>query len=144
MRFLDTEGLYQRFSEAEVNEQYKQRAFDFVLKNPLRTLQLAFTKMLRFLSPTLHAPGLAFPLLNFFLGIWYVFLGFLTIQGLLANRISLSSRLLLILPFLQFLAVHMVFVGSVRYRLPVEMPLMTVAACGLVTLLSKRGRRPQP
>ncbi len=144
MRFLDAEGLYQRFSEAEVNEQYKQRAVEFVLKNPQRTLQLAFTKMLRFLSPTLHAPGLAFPLLNVFLGIWYVFLGFLTIQGLFANRISLSSRLLLILPFLQFLAVHMVFVGSVRYRLPVEMPLMTVAACGLVALLSKRGRRLQP
>jgi len=139
MRFLDAESLYSRFSEAEVNDQYKRRALDFVLQNPVRTAELALCKAARFLSPTLSATGLANPAFNASLLIWYLLLVFLMIQGLLSNRLTRTARMLLFLPFLQFLLVHMVFVGSVRYRLPVEMPLAAVAACGMVRIWQRRG-----
>lgn len=141
MRFLDEESLYTRFSEAEVNEQYKQRAVDFVLQNPGRTTVLAFIKSARFLSPILSAQGLANPALNTCLATWYLILTLLTAYGLLSGRLSVVATLLLFLPFLQFLLVHMVFVGSVRYRLPVEMPLTAVAACGMVGMWQRRSGR---
>jgi len=141
MRFLDEESLYTRFSEAEVNDQYKQRAMDFVLQNPGRTTVLAFIKSARFFSPILSAQGLANPALNTCLAIWYLILTLLTAYGLLSGRLSVVATLLLFLPFLQFLLVHMVFVGSVRYRLPVEMPLTAVAACGMVGMWQRRSGR---
>lgn len=140
MRFLDEESLYTRFSEAEVNDQYKQRAVDFVLENPGRTTVLAFIKSARFLSPILSG-GLANPALNTCLATWYLILTLLTAYGLLSGRLSVVATLLLFLPFLQFLLVHMVFVGSVRYRLPVEMPLTAVAACGMVGMWQRRSGR---
>jgi hypothetical protein len=47
------------------------------------------------------------------------------------------------MPFVQFLLVHMVFVGSIRYRLPVEFPLTIIAARGLVWLMQKAGYSPK-
>jgi hypothetical protein len=124
-----------------VNDQYKQRAKDFVLQNPRRTTVLAFIKSARFLSPILSAQGLANPVLNTCLALWYLILTLLTACGLLSGRLSVVATLLLFLPFLQFLLVHMVFVGSVRYRLPVEMPLTAVAACGMVGMWQRRSGR---
>lgn len=141
MRFLDEESLYTRFSEAEVNELYKGRALDFVLQNPKRTTELAITKLARFLSPVLNAQGLSNAVLNTCLLIWYLILMMLTVRGLFSGRLTAVAILLLFLPFLQFLLVHMVFVGSVRYRLPVEMPLTAVAACGMVGMWQRRGGR---
>lgn len=141
MRFLDEESLYSRLSEAEVNERYKQRAIAYALQNPLRTTELAFIKSTRFLSPVLSAQGLANTAINACLIVWYLILAILTARGLFSGRLTFVATLLLFLPFLQFLLVHMVFVGSVRYRLPVEMPLTAVAACGIVGIWQRRSRR---
>jgi hypothetical protein len=43
-------------------------------------------------------------------------------------------------PVLYFAAIHAVFVGSVRYRLPAEYALLVVTAIGLNWLLERRGR----
>jgi len=139
MRFLDADLLYNRYTEAEVNDQYKRRALDFVLKNPWRTAELGVSKAARFLSPTLSAPGIANSATNASLLAWHLLLLIPMIQGLFGSRLTRTAKLLLFLPFLQFLLVHMVFVGSVRYRLPVEMPLAAVAACGIVGIWQRRG-----
>jgi len=141
MRFLDEESLYTRFSEAEVNELYKRRALHFVLQNPQRSTELAITKSARFLSPVLNAQGLSNVALNACLLSWYLILVILTVRGLFSGCLPAVATLLLFLPFLQFLLVHMVFVGSVRYRLPVEMPLTAVAACGMVGMWQRRSGR---
>ena len=66
--------------------------------------------------------------------LWYLALTVLIVAGALDLRGRLSVVALLAGPFLQFLLVHMVFVGSVRYRLPVEFPLSILAAHGLATI----------
>ncbi|MFM7925804.1 MAG: hypothetical protein ACKPJJ_36755, partial [Planctomycetaceae bacterium] len=114
MRFLDAELLYNRYTEAEVNDQYKRRALDFVLKNPRRTAELAVSTAARLLSPTLSAPGIANPAINASLLAWHLLLLIPMMQGLFGSRLTRTAKLLLFLPFLQFLLVHMVFVGSVR------------------------------
>lgn len=135
MRFLDQDALYSRFSEYEVNEQYKQRAWQFASQNPGRVFRLALAKMGRYLSPGLLAQGFSGGYFSILCWIWYGFFWTLVVSGVIALRRHLFPLTLLASPFLLFLLVHMVFVGSVRYRLPVEFPLSVIAAYGLASIL---------
>ena len=67
----------------------------------------------------------------------------LIVSGALDLRHKLVCVGLLAGPFLQFLLVHMVFVGSIRYRLPLEFPLSILAAHGLVGLRQRWNERTQ-
>ncbi len=141
MSFVDRETVFSTLSEFEANAHYKQRAVDFAIANPGRTIELAFLKAGRYLSPTLNAPGFSGGPFSLFCLVWYaVFVG-LIIVGAINLRKQPAILLLLAGPFLQFLLVHMVFVGSIRYRLPVEFPLSIIAAKGLTTVLQHVGWR---
>jgi len=144
MDFFDKENVLSMMSEYDANAHYKQRAIDFVISNPGRTLELAIIKAGRYLSPSLNAAGFSGGLFSVFCKLWYSVLTVLIFAGVFSLRRKLSIVALLAAPFLQFLLVHMVFVGSIRYRLPVEFPLSILAAQGLVTLWRRwnRGARP--
>lgn len=134
MTFVDTENLYATMSEFEVNETYKKRAAKFAIENPIRTLELAWIKAGRYLSLTPNAEGFQSPLFSLISLSWYALFFGLTILGLVCLRGCPATVALLTAPFLLFLLVHMVFVGSIRYRLPVEFPLATLAAHGWITM----------
>ncbi len=134
MSFFDQENVLSTMSEYDMNVHYKQRAIDFVMSNPRRTVELAFLKAGRYLSPSLNAAGFSGGAFSVFCTAWYGVLTLLILAGALDLRRRLSVVALLAGPFLQFLLVHMVFVGSIRYRLPVEFPLSILAAHGLVAL----------
>lgn len=138
MTFVDQENVLSTMSEFDANEHYRQRAFDFARANPGRTLQLAFLKAGRYLSPTLNASGFSESAFSPCILVWYVVFGVLVVAGACELRKTPGILLLLAGPFLQFLAVHMVFVGSVRYRLPVEFPLSIIAARGIGFLWRKK------
>ncbi|MFM7056760.1 MAG: ArnT family glycosyltransferase [Planctomycetota bacterium] len=133
MRFFDDEQLSRRMSEYAVNEEYKRRAWEFAVSEPGRALELAAVKAGRFLSPALRAEGFSGGLLSLVSGIWYAVLVALVFRGSwIVWRCGCWPKLLLLwLPFLQFLLIHLVFVGSIRYRLPVEFPLLVLAGSGL-------------
>jgi 4-amino-4-deoxy-L-arabinose transferase-like glycosyltransferase len=137
MRFLDQEALYSRFSEYEVNEQYKRRAWQFAIQNPERVFWLALAKMARYLSPGLQASGFSGGYFSLICWIWYGFFWTFVFTGVLRLRRHLFPLALLASPFLLFLLVHMVFVGSVRYRLPAEFPLSVIAAYGMASILHR-------
>ncbi len=134
MIFFDQENVMSTMSEFEMNTHYKQRAMEFVIAHPGRTLELAFLKAGRYLSPSLNAPGFSGGPFSVFCTLWYLVLTVLIVAGAIDLRGRLSVVALLAGPFLQFLLVHMVFVGSVRYRLPVEFPLSILAAQGLAAI----------
>jgi 4-amino-4-deoxy-L-arabinose transferase-like glycosyltransferase len=136
MTFVDSENLFSTMSEFDANAHYKERAFRFAMENPQRTLELAVLKSARYLSPTLNAVGFSGGPFSLACLVWYLPLLVAITMGALRLRGNLSTVLLLSGPFLQFLLVHMVFVGSVRYRLPVEFPLSVIAAAGLPAILS--------
>jgi hypothetical protein len=50
------------------------------------------------------------------------------LAGLLGSGLRRSAKVFLLLPAIYFTAVHMMSVGSVRYRLPVEPPMAVIAA----------------
>ncbi len=129
MSFFDREQLSLQMSEFEVNEEYKRRAWEFVQSSPLRAFQLAWVKSGRFLSPVLQAEGFSGGVFSVLCLLWHIGLLVLVLRGswMHACRKNWSLLLLLWLPFLQFLLIHLVFVGSIRYRLPVEFPLLVLA-----------------
>ena len=134
MTFVDTENLFSRMSEYDVNAEYKRRAYEFAVSDPVRTIELGFLKAGRYLSPTLNATGFTGGPFSLFCLIWYlIFLSFI-VAGTWDLRTKPVILLLLAGPFLQFLLVHMVFVGSIRYRLPVEFPLSVIAARGIAVV----------
>ncbi len=144
MQFFEDDNLFAKMSEFEVNERYKKLALDFAMTHPGRTVQLAFIKAGRYLSPSLNATGFSGGVFSLFCTVWYFAFAVLISFGIWELRQKVSIVALLASPFLQFLLVHMVFVGSIRYRLPVEFPLSILAAHGFVLLrqrLNQRGRR---
>lgn len=143
MTFFDTDQVMNHMSEFEMNEHYKRKALDFAFAHPGRAVRLAFPKAFQFLQPvpnSLADRG------------WAVWVGctalWLTLLGgvLLAvgvGRTQWCQRLLTAGPLVLFLAVHMVFVGSVRYRLPLEFPLAILSAFGWLAWAKHRvGHQP--
>ena len=141
MTFVDTENVFSRMSEYDTNAHYKQRAFEFAVDNPLRTMELAILKAGRYLSPTLNAAGFSGGAASLASLVWYTLFWGLLIAGIVSLRKQPVLIALLVGPFLQFLVVHMVFVGSIRYRLPVEFPLSIIAAQGWGVMMARFGAR---
>lgn len=137
MAFVDDEPIFATMSEFDANAYYKQRALDFVKTHPRRTIELAFLKAGRYLSPTLNASGFSSTPVSALCAVWYTMFAGLILAGAMQYRQKPATIALLAGPFLQFLLVHMVFVGSIRYRLPVEFPLSILAANGFVVLVQR-------
>jgi hypothetical protein len=133
MEFFDRDQLMLKMDEYAMNEEYKRRAWKFVEQQPLQAFELGLRKAARYLSPVLQADAVSSPAVTLSCLFWYLCVGFLVIRGSrqLWRARQQPAVLLLWAPFLQFLLIHLVFVGSVRYRLPVEFPLLVLAGAGL-------------
>ena len=137
MQFFEDDQLLARMSEFEMDREYRHRAWAYSAENPGRVAWLALEKQRRYWSLTPNAAQFgnwtarlavcltALPLFCFALrGIW----------------LSRRNRVLLIVtvgPVLLFAAFHLLFVGSLRYRLPAEFPLAVAAAIGFQPILRR-------
>ena len=65
----------------------------------------------------------------------------LILLGAWDRRRDPRALVLLAGPLLYFAALHMVFVGSIRYRIPAEVPAMGLAAIGAVQWAGRRSAR---
>ena len=120
--------------EIEWNRELKRRALGYIRENPGRMLKLAIRKQLRFWSPVPNAIELR--------TVKYMIAGLVssgTVLVLAAVGIVDAVRkrlaaLVLLGPVIWFALVHCLFLGSIRYRLPVDPFLIMLAAHGTVTL----------
>jgi hypothetical protein len=142
MAFFDRENLLGNMTEYEMDREYRRRAIEFAAKNPGRTVQLMFVKLGRY--------WMLWPNAAQFQSSWMRLLVFFSSTALLLPAIygSWMSRrrwdLLMIAwgPALYFAAIHMLFVGSIRYRLPAEYPLAVLAGVGWAAMWRTfRGQR---
>lgn len=140
MTFVDRDGLYGTMSEYDANEEYKRRAVRFATEHPGQAFRLALRKSARFLSPVLSAAEVTNPWINAGSLIWYAGFWGLVGWGFWRRQPGLRALAFLASPFGLFLLVHMVFVGSVRYRVPIELPLMAIAAAGISEQRPSRSR----
>ncbi|HEX8203644.1 MAG TPA: 4-amino-4-deoxy-L-arabinose transferase, partial [Isosphaeraceae bacterium] len=115
------------------------RAVRFAREHPGRAMRLALIKAARFWSPwpnaeTLRAPGVAVVGALVTLPVFA-----LMAIGLWDRRRDARALVLLAGPLLYFAALHLVFVSSVRYRIPGAVPALGLAAIGAARL-ARAGR----
>lgn len=115
----------QRLNESQRDLAWTHRAFTDIFNHPSRVVRLAFVKIARTWSPWLHARGYTDVWLNIVLTLWYTPLFVLAIIGLFRYPIGSPLFGVLMVPIVYFTLMHAVFLGSVRYRVPV-MPLVVV------------------
>lgn len=137
MRFIEIDQLPQRMSEYEVDREYRRRAWDFAVQNPLRTVWLAVKKQQRYWSLVPNAGQFQDWRLQMVVCLTSLPLFIFALCGLWRARRDLVVVTLTIAPVLLFAALHLLFVGSLRYRLPAEYPLAVLAAVGVHNLLNR-------
>jgi 4-amino-4-deoxy-L-arabinose transferase-like glycosyltransferase len=130
MRFFEDDSLMARegLDEYTMNQVYWQRAVDFARQNPDRVVDLAVAKLAKFWSPWPQANVADHWLARAVGAAFFVPLVVGAAWGAWRWRREPLRLLPSWGPVLFFAAVHAVFVGSVRYRVPAEFPLSTVAA----------------
>ena len=137
MEFFDRENVMGTMSEYEMNAHYQHRAVEFLRTNPWTSVVLSGRKVARFLqlAPSANVVGWGQRVVC---GALVLVFGLLCVAGIRSRLLNSVGLLVVLGPFLLFMAVHMVFVGSLRYRLPVEFPLAILAATGLRQWLPRK------
>lgn len=136
MRFFETDRLMSRMTEYEMDREYRRRALEFMTQNPGRTVWLAFKKQQRYWSLIPNATQFQDWRLKFVVLLTSLPLLMLAAGGLWITRGNLGFLVIAAGPVLLFAALHLLFVGSLRYRLPAEYPLTVLAAVAARSLLN--------
>jgi len=131
MRFYEADPQVAKMTEYEADQYFRKKAWDFVRAEPRRAIELGFIKLWRYWKPWPNAEQFGGPLPQAAVALSFVPLLFFAGWGAWASRRQLWAVFLTAGPILYFSAIHMVFVGSLRYRLPVEYPLCVLSAAGL-------------
>lgn len=131
--FVQSMPELRSMDEAARSKHLSDQATQFIRQQPRRAAELAAIKAARTWSPV--------PLSQDHAGWKYRIVGLLyslpldvlVLLGLFhrapgAGPLSRSAKAFLLLPAIYFTAVHMLSVGSLRYRIPVEPPMAVIAA----------------
>ncbi|RMG35327.1 MAG: hypothetical protein D6725_12755 [Planctomycetota bacterium] len=140
MAFIDREGVYRRLSEYDADRHYRTRAWEFARRHPVRVVALAFAKWKRFFSPWPLTDAFDNPLVRWAMGVYW---GAAVVGGAAGMwRLRKRPEVLALLagPMAYFAAVHGIFVGSMRYRVPGEPPWLVLAGRGWWVVASQRIR----
>jgi hypothetical protein len=135
MRFLD-EPETRRLDEQSQDATLMARAWAFARANPGRSLELAAIKSARFWSPWPNAESLSSPRAAWASALVTLPVYALMCIGIWDRRRDLRSLVLLLGPLVYFWVLHMLFVGSVRYRIPGLVPALGFVALGAEKLRS--------
>ena len=163
MLFFERDKLMQRMSEYEMDHEYRRRSIEFIKANPGRSVSLGFAKLWRFWKPWPNAPQFQSIWLCLGVAVFFVpMIGFAVLGGWHGQRIlrdsnsprdrkslrrlcdefDLRALLLTAGPVVYFSGIHAVFVGSLRYRLPAEYPLLVLTSVGVLAVWDRwRGKR---
>ena len=123
----------------EKNNAMKQAAFEYIKENPDRFIELAGKKFIRFWRLYPYAPQYEKPLYIVMSLLSYGVILLLSIVyalKYLKNNFRTLSPILLLIAY--FTVIHMILIGSIRYRLPLEPFLIIFASYTIVYILRKR------
>ena len=134
MEFFEQDQLMSSMSEYEMDQEYRRRAWAYAASHPDGVVQLALVKQSRFWSPAPNSPQFDKPVIHLVAWLAYLPLMGLALVGVWFARRDWPLLVLTVAPILYFAALHLLFVGSLRYRLPAEYPLAVLAAFGFCKL----------
>jgi 4-amino-4-deoxy-L-arabinose transferase-like glycosyltransferase len=125
--------------EVEQDKVLTERALEFVRENPSRCLELAAIKLGRYFSPWPNAEEVR----SRWLAVASAAIVFpvycLIIAGVWNRRWDVRAVVLLAGPLIYFCLVHLVFVSSIRYRIPGEMVATSLAGIGFRSIVGRVG-----
>jgi hypothetical protein len=131
MQFFEEDRLMDRMTEYEVDRYYRARAWQFVRSHPGRALRLTLDKIARFWMPWPNAEQFSGGVGQVAVAAYFIPAVLAAVLGLFLGPRAFWPWVLTLGPILYFSAIHAVFLGSLRYRLPAEYPLCVAAAVGL-------------
>jgi hypothetical protein len=140
MDFLNTPEM-QPMDEELQDKLLLARARSFAVSHPERVLVLAAQKAARYWSPWPNADGGQSPI-RYLGAVFTLPLYGLILVGAWACRENVRALMLLAGPLLYFAALHMIFVGALRYRVPPAVPAMGLAAIGVAVLFKRTAPAP--
>ena len=133
LRYL--EELPEGLGELARDRWQRNRAIEFIKSDPARFAGLAVKKFLRFWNIWPNAPGFDSGMYR-----WIAFASFapvllLSLASILVIRGKWCDAVIVWLFVCYYTALHMVTIGSLRYRLPLEPLLVALAAACLAALI---------
>jgi 4-amino-4-deoxy-L-arabinose transferase-like glycosyltransferase len=131
MKFVDEERLGERMSEYEIDQHYRAKASEFVREHPGRAISLTIEKLKRYWMPWPNAKQFEGFLPKFAIAAYFIPVVLAAGFGWLTGPRNFWAWMLTLGPILYFCAVHAIFLGSLRYRMPAEYPLCIASAIGL-------------
>lgn len=114
--------------EVYLDRAFRRAAVDWASEHPQRVLELAGIKFLRMWNIWPNEPGLRSWPMRIAVMLGLVPLLILTGVSLWLWRDRAALLVWLYLPAVYFSGLHMIFVGSIRYRQPALLPLMVLAS----------------
>lgn len=128
--------------ELERDRICRAAAIDWAKAHPRDALALSWSKLKRTWSIVIQAADYQSPLLKLVCRLTVAPVFALAVVGVWICRKRPFILLLLLAPAVYFTLIHMVFVGSVRYRVPAMPMLFILAAAALAAIV--RRRQPNP
>lgn len=125
-------------NEIERDRICRKAAVDWARENPGAALRLCVVKLARTWSPLMHAEGYSGTGLQAVALASSIPVYILAVCGAFALRGFPGKLVLLLSPVVYFSLVHMVFVGSVRYRAAMMPMMFVLAAVALARFLETR------
>lgn len=144
MEFFERDRLLNSMSEYDMDDEYRRRAGQFIADNPGRAVTLGFAKLTRYWSLWPNAAQFQAWWMKLTIGGFTLAMFVCAAVGTWKLRRDVRLLLLTLGPVIYFAAIHSVFVGSLRYRLPAEYPLLILTAVGLLTLWDRFRPSAQP
>jgi 4-amino-4-deoxy-L-arabinose transferase-like glycosyltransferase len=131
LKFVDDDRLGERMSEYDVDQHYRAKAWDLAREHPDRAAWLTADKIRRYWMPWPNAKQFEGSLPKIAIAAYFIPALLAAGIGWLTGPRNFWGWTLTLGPILYFCAVHAIFLGSLRYRLPAEYPLCIASAVGL-------------
>jgi 4-amino-4-deoxy-L-arabinose transferase-like glycosyltransferase len=129
--FLEAMPQLRGMSEVQRDDYLAAKAQAFMRDNPLRSLQLGVIKIGRTWSPIPLSEQFGRPLYKVAALAYCVPFFLLILAGLVSDSLPRSAKMFLLMPAVYLTLAAAMSVGSLRYRIPAEVPMAVLAAAAL-------------
>ncbi|QDT41457.1 hypothetical protein Pan241w_15180 [Gimesia alba] len=142
MTFFDQENVLNKMSEYEMNQHYTKRAVEYAQQHPGHVFELMGAKLLRYWKPWPNAPQFKSFWMMAAVSVLFIPVVLFAVYGAWVSRDQYLLLLITVGPIVYFSLIHLVFVSSLRYRLPAEYSLYILSAVGFYQVcFSSRKRK---
>ncbi len=141
MTFFDQENVLDRMSEYEMNQHYTRRAVAYAKAHPGHVVELMGAKLLRYWKPWPNAPQFQSFWMMLAVSVIFIPVMLFALYGAWVSRDQYLLLLITLGPLIYFSLIHLIFVSSLRYRLPAEYGLYILSAVGIYHLFFHLSQR---